>query len=181
MSLNIGKMFHIVHVSEELRALDAWYDDVFAPRRGIMDNNYLPIEMREGSLLAIGDTVIETMAPSPEPGAAALPVGKFFARFGRHLHSLAWYTDDVGAWWEHLVDRGIRVIHHAPTERPDERDIYTHPKDTLTQLEFFQPPADTGGPPDPRFDATWPEQWAASANPLGVERLAYATVVSRDM
>ena len=180
MSLNIGKMFHIVHVAEALRPLDAWYDDVFVPRRGIMDDNYLALEMREGSLLAIGDTVIETMAPSRDPGSEVLPVGKFFARFGRHLHSLAWYTDDVGAVWEHLVDQGIRVIHHAPTDRPAEGDIYTHPKDTLTQLEFFQPPAATGGPPDPRFDPTWPEQWSASANPLGVQRLAYSTVVSRD-
>jgi catechol 2,3-dioxygenase-like lactoylglutathione lyase family enzyme len=181
MSVNIGKMFHIVHISEVLGPLDTWYDDVFAPRRGIMDNDYLALEMRDGSLLAIGDTVIETMAPSPLSGSEVLPVGKFFARFGRHLHSLAWYTDDVGAVWERLVDQGIRVIHHGPTERPDEGDIYTHPKDTITQLEFFQPPAATGGPPDPRFDPTWPEQWAASANPLGVDRLAYATVVSHDM
>ncbi|HEX3566754.1 MAG TPA: VOC family protein [Acidimicrobiales bacterium] len=181
MSLNIGKMFHIVHVSEALRPLDAWYDDVFAPRRGIMDNNYLAHEMREGSLLAIGDTVIETMAPARGPGSEMLPVGKFFARFGRHLHSLAWYTDDVGAIWDHLVDQGIRVIHQGPDDRPVEGDIYAHPKDMLTQLEFFQPPAETGGPPDPRFDPTWPEQWAASPNPLGVQRLAYATVVAHDM
>lgn len=181
MSLHIGKLFHIVHVSEVLRPLDAWYDDVFVPRRGMMDNNYLAHEMREGSLLAIGDTVIETMAPARGPGSEMLPVGKFFARFGRHLHSLAWYTDDVGAVWERLVERGIRVIHYGPDDRPVEGDIYTHPKDTLTQLEFFQPPAATGGPPDPRFDATWPQQWAASANPLGVQRLAYATVVAHDM
>lgn len=181
MSLNIGKMFHIVHVSEALRPLDAWYDDVFVPRRGMMDNNYSAREMREGSLLAIGDTMIETMASAPQPGSEMLPVGKFFARFGRHLHSLAWYTGDVGAVWERLVDQGIRVIHYQPTDRPVEGDIYTHPKDTLTQLEFFQPPAVTGGPPDVRFDPTWPEQWAASVNPLGVQRLAYATVVARDM
>jgi catechol 2,3-dioxygenase-like lactoylglutathione lyase family enzyme len=181
MSLNIGKMFHIVHVSEALRPLDSWYDDVFVPRRGIMDNNYSAHEMRDGSLLAIGDTTIETMAPAQGPGSDMMPVGKFFARFGRHLHSLAWYTDDVGAVWEHLVDQGIRVIHHGPNDRPDEGDIYTHPKDTLTQLEFFQPPAATGRIPDPRFDPTWPEQWAASTNPLGVQRLAYATVVGHDM
>ncbi|HXA34587.1 MAG TPA: VOC family protein [Acidimicrobiales bacterium] len=180
MSLNIGKMFHIVHVSETLRPLDAWYDDVFVPRRGMMDDNYSALEMREGSLLVIGDTMIETMASAPEPGAEMLPVGKFFARFGRHLHSLAWYTDDVGAMWDRLVEHGIRVIHHQSTDRPVEGDIYTHPKDTLTQLEFFQPPETTGGPPDVRFDPTWPEQWAASVNPLGVQRLAYATVVARD-
>jgi hypothetical protein len=181
MALNIGKMFHIVHISEVLGPLDAWYDDVLVPRRGIMDNGYSPRDMRDASLIAIGDTVIETMAPSKLSGSEVLPVGKFFDRFGSHLHSLAWYTDDVGAVWERLVDEGIRVIHHGPAERPDEGDIYTHPKDTLTVLEFFEPPALTGGPPDPRFDPTWPEQWAGSPNPLGIERLAYATVVGHDM
>ena len=48
MTLNIGKMFHIVHISEVLGPLDAWYDDVFAPKRGIMDNNYLPARCGTG-------------------------------------------------------------------------------------------------------------------------------------
>ena len=140
MSLSIGKLFHVVHVSESLAPLDRWYDEVFFPIRGIMDANFSPRDLRDGSLLGIGDSIIETMAPAEVPGGDAQPVGRFFARFGRHLHSLAWYTDDVAAVWDRLVEHGIRVVYPmAPDERPDWGDIYTHPKDTCTQLEFFQP------------------------------------------
>jgi hypothetical protein len=188
MSLSIGKMFHVVHVAEALTPLDDWYDGVFDPRRGIMDHTYLPHEKRDGSLIGIADTIIETMAPSDEPGAELLPVGKFFAKFGRHLHSIAWYTEDVGAIWDRLTEHGVRIVSYAPGGgRPEVGDIYTHPRDTLTQLEFFQPPVVDGrtSPPgpirDPRFSPGWPEEWAASANPLGIERLSTITVVTGDL
>jgi hypothetical protein len=152
-----------------------------------MDHSYLPHEKRDGSLIAFGDTIIETMAPSDEPGAETMPVGKFFARFGRHLHSIAWYTEDVGAIWDRLSDRGVRIVSYAPGGgRPEVGDIYTHPRDTVTQLEFFQPPEVDGRPSppgpilDPRFSPDWPKEWAATANPLGIERLASITVVSAD-
>jgi hypothetical protein len=32
--VGIGDIFHIIHVSETLEPLDAFYDDVFGPRRG---------------------------------------------------------------------------------------------------------------------------------------------------
>jgi hypothetical protein len=185
MALSIGKMFHVVHVAESLGPLDSWYDEVFAPVRGIMDGNYLPHEKRDGSLIALGDSIIETMAPADEPGAETLPVGKFFARFGRHLHSIAWYTSDVGAIWDRLHEHGVRIVTYAPGGgRPEFGDIYTHPRDTLTQLEFFEPPPSeddahpAGRPNDPRFDAGWPAVWAASPNPLGVARVASITVVT---
>ncbi|HMD45691.1 MAG TPA: hypothetical protein VKG43_06005 [Acidimicrobiales bacterium] len=182
-------MFHVIHLSEDLTPLDAWYDRVFAPRRGVMDTSYSDREMRWGSLLVIGDAVIEDMAPGTEEGAAAMPIGRFFTKFGRHWHSLAWYTDDVGAIWDRLVDHGIRVITPGPDPgaRPEEGDIYTHPKDTGTQLEFYQPDRAHGGPqgsgvfPDPRFMPGWEEVWAATPNPLGIERLAYVTVLCGDL
>ena len=148
MSLDIGKLFHVVHASEELGPLDAWYDRVFAPRRGIMDADFLARDLRDGSLVAIGDAIVETMAPAARPGAAASPIGRFVGRFGRHLHSLAWYTEDVGAIWERLTGHGIRVVATFAPEggRPPEGDIYAHPKDAITQLEFFQPPRSGGGP-----------------------------------
>jgi len=189
MSLDIGKLFHVVHASEELGPLDAWYDRVFAPRRGIMDGDFLARDLRDGSLVAIGDAIVETMAPAARPGAAASPIGRFVGRFGRHLHSLAWYTEDVGAIWERLTGHGIRVVATFAPEggRPPEGDIYAHPKDAITQLEFFQPPRSGGGPtapgpiPDPRFAPGWPAEWESRENPLGVEALAYTTVVTDDL
>lgn len=187
--MSIGKLFHVTHVAEDLVALDRWYDRVLAPWRGMMEHHHLPHGEREGSLLVIGDGVIETVAPGPGPGSAAAPLGRFLEKFGRHWHSLAWYCDDVGAAWERLTSQGIRTVTRSgpATTRPVEGDLYTHPKDTSAQLELYQPPAADGGPsgpgsfPDPRFEPGWARRWAARSNPLGIDRLAYVTVVVADL
>jgi len=57
----IGDIFHIIHVSETLEPLDAFYDDVFGPRRGIMDGSYSALETRDASLVAIGNCITEPM------------------------------------------------------------------------------------------------------------------------
>lgn len=152
-SFTIGRLFHIIHISEELAPLDAWYDDVFSPVRGIMDGGYSEIEKRDASLIVIGDAIIEPMAVSKVEGAEELPVGRFTARFGRHWHSLAWYVDDVGPLWESMQAQNIRVVTDGgvplPT-RPTGGSLFTHPRDTHTQLEFFPHVI----PTDPRFSPT---------------------------
>ena len=187
-AVSVGRLFHVIHVSEALGPLDAWYDRVFAPHHGMMDRHYLPREERMGSLLVIADAVIETAAPADRPAARTAPIGRFFARFGRHWHSLAWYCDDVAEMWDRLTDAGIRVFlpGRVADRRPVDGDIYTHPRDTFTQLEFYQPSTSGGtyGPgysADPRFEPGWPLRWAAAPNPLGIESLAYATVVVPDL
>ena len=101
-----------------------------------MDGEYGERERRMGSLLVIGDAVIEAMSPSAEPEAAAMPIGRFQARFGRHWHSVAWFCDDARQEWD--LNAGLRHPcppaggAHGPTA--EEGDIYTHPKDTITQL-----------------------------------------------
>ena len=187
--MSVGKLFHVAHVTEDLAPLDAWYDRVFAPVRGIMNGQYSARERRMASIFVIGDAVIEAMSPSAEPEAASMPIGRFFAKFGRHWHSVAWYCDDVRGIWDQLVEYGIRVT--QPGGRtdppPEEGDIYTHPRDTCTQLEFYQPHRASGGPAapgpfdDPRFKPGWTEVWQASPNPLGVERMAYVTVLTPDL
>lgn len=188
--MSVGKLFHVLHAAEELDPLDAFYDRLFSPWHGMMERHHSPREQRWGSLLVIADAVVETAAPSADPGAASAPIGRFVAKFGPHLHSLAWYCDDVGEVAERLLSAGVRVLLAGgmPADGPPaEGDVYTHPKDTGTQLEFYQPPASVGGPqgsgpfPDPRFLDGWAERWASMANPLGVERLAYVTVVVGDL
>jgi hypothetical protein len=154
-----------------------------------MDGNYAEPIRRMASLLVIGDTVIEAMSPSAGPEAVTMPIGRFQARFGRHWHSVAWFCDDVGAEWDRISANGIRVLgpRGIPGDRPDEGDFYTHPKDTLTQLEFFQPSVAHGGPTgpgsfkDPRFEPGWTARWQASPNPLGITRMAYVSVVGPDL
>ena len=185
----IGKLFHIGHVTDEIGPLDDWYDELFVPWHGMLDRHHSARERRWGSLLVIGDGVIETMSPSLGPEGKDGPVGRFLARFGRHWHSLAWYTDDVGTIWDRLVGHGIRLVGAggAPGRRPKDGAVYTHPKDTLTQLEFYQPPVEHGGPTgsgafdDPRFDPAWTSRWRAGMNPLSIERVAFATIVGPDL
>ena len=62
--MTTGKLFHIIHMTGDLPALEAWYDDVFAVRRGFLDHNYMPGEKRDASLVVLGDSVIEPLAPA---------------------------------------------------------------------------------------------------------------------
>jgi hypothetical protein len=112
------------------------------------------------------------------------------AKFGSRWHSIAWFCDDVAEAADRLRSAGVRVFGpggEPSTEGPAEGDVYTHPKDTATQLELYQPPASHGGPqgsgpfPDPRFDADWPARWSSRANPAGIERLSWMTVVVGDL
>ena len=186
--VGITDLFHIIHVSETLEPLDAFYDDVFGPRRGIMDGNYSAMEKRDASLVAIGNCIIEPMAPSKNvEGWDVMPVGRFWKKFGSHWHSLAWYCTETGAIWDQLVPRGVRMVTDGgnpldgrPTgERSatSNGSLFTHPKDTGTQLEFYPHVM----PSDPRFAPGWDGEWWAANHPLGLRRLAYATLVVRDM
>jgi hypothetical protein len=60
--MTIGKLFHVAHITEDLAPLDAWYDRVFAPVRGVMDGHYAARVQRLGSLLVIGDAIVEAIA-----------------------------------------------------------------------------------------------------------------------
>jgi len=189
MSFNIGELFHVIHMSDALKPLDAWYDDVFFPRRGMMDENYSPAGKRDASLLVIADSIIETMAPAPEEGADAMPSGRFLGRFGRHWHSIAWYVDDVGAVWDAFTAAEMRTVTDVapPGVRPTEHALYTHPKDSLVQLEFFQlPPNDRTGRngtilPDSRMFPGWNSEWWATNHPLGLIGLETITVLTGRM
>ena len=188
--MTVGRLFHVLHAARDLDPLDALYDRLFAPWHGMMEQRHSPRERRRGSLLVIADGVVETAAPSDDPGAESAPIGRFVSKFGPHWHSIAWYCDDVAEVADRLRSVGVRLFEPGgvpSTEGPAEGDVYTHPKDTATQLEFYQPPASVGGPqgsgpfPDPRFDGDWPGRWAAGANPLGVERVACVTVVVAEL
>jgi catechol 2,3-dioxygenase-like lactoylglutathione lyase family enzyme len=194
MSLGIDEIYHIIHLTDTLPPLDSWYDEVFSPRRGMMDNHYSPNEQRCASLLTIGDCVIEALAPARDvEGWDAMPIGRYYKKFGPHWHSLAWYVEDVGVVWDHLRSQGIRVLRGGGPGAADERPkdfvpIFTHPKDTITQLQFMQRrtlrnPDDyhRPGDADPRFLPGWSSNWWASNHGLTLERLAYVTILTSDM
>lgn len=177
----IGKLFHIIHITDDLAGLDAWYDEVFAPQRGFLDNHYLDSEKRDASLIVIGDAVVEPLAPAFRiEGWDISPIGKFYRRFGKHWHSIAWYSDDTGAIWDGLKQAGVRVYVNGgfvASERPTDEAIMTHPKDTIAQLEFMKRPAGF----DTRFNDGFDPRWWAENHPLTLEYLGSTSVVTRDL
>jgi catechol 2,3-dioxygenase-like lactoylglutathione lyase family enzyme len=183
--MTIGKLFHVIHLTGDLPALEAWYDDVFSVRRGFMDHHYMEGEKRDASLVVLGDAVIEPLAPAFRvEGWDAMPLGRFYNRFGPHWHSIAWYTDDAGEVWQHCTDNGVRVFVEGgvrTSERPaPTAAIMTHPKDTIAQLEFFNPYGGMMEEMDPRLKPDWDPTWWADNHPLGLIGLAYTTVLTRD-
>lgn len=189
----IEELYHVIHLTEDRAPLDIWYDDVFLPRRGFMDANYYDGEQRDASLVTIADAVVEVLAPARfADGWDAMPIGRFFTRFGRHWHSIAWYVEDVGEAWEHLRSHGLRVIFPGGAGGNDVRPtgttpIFTHPKETVTQLQFMwrRPVAGveqfaSRSDIDPRYLPGWTSGWWAENHPLGIKRLAYLSIVTAD-
>lgn len=180
----IGRLFHLIHMTDDSAALQAWYADVFDARE-FMPHNYSPFEKRDAALLVIGDSVVEPLAPAfREPGWDTMPLGRFYQRFGRHWHSIAWYTDDAGELWQRCADAGVRVLVGGGV-RAEERPaadaiIMTHPKDTVTQLQFVGP-STTLSAMDPRQQPNWDDAWWVANHPLGTPGIAYTTVLTRDL
>lgn len=183
----IGKLFHIIHMTGDLPALEAWYDDVFAVRRGFMDHNYMEGEKRDASLILLGDAVLEPLAPAFRvAGWDEMPVGRFHKRFGAHWHSVAWYTDDPGELWQRCTDNGIRVLVEGgriADRAPDPSSaIMTHPKDTIAQLEFFNPEGSSIRTLDPRLNGSgFDSGWWVENHPVRTPGLAYTTILARDL
>lgn len=180
---SIGKLAQLIHVTAELGAADSMYRDVFGGE--CYYEGYSPFEKRDASILAIGDFVIEPMAPADEEGADQMPVGRFFGRFGAHLHSIALNVKGVPELYRHLREHDIRVVGPGgsdPTQMPDEgaKSIYTHPKDSHCLLEFvdFGPELMPGCP---RLDADWnPAKWRDD-HPLHLDGPSHITVLVRDL
>jgi hypothetical protein len=184
MSFRIGKNFHIIHMSDDLRALDAWYYDIFSVQR-FMPDTYLPAEMRDASLVLIGDLCVEPLAPAFRvEGWDTKPLGRFYRRHGRRFHSLAWYVDDgMDALYSHLRAAGVRcyTIGGVPVDGDEApRALFTSPRDTCTQLEFV-PVEMASQLRDPRFRPGWSPSWWADRHPLHVQKLSHVTVTTRDI
>jgi len=186
--MSIGKLFHIIHMTGDLPALEAWYDDVFSVGRGFLDHNYMEGERRDASLVLLGDSVIEPIAPAFRiEDWDQFPLGRFYNRFGQHWHSVAWYTDDAGEMWQRCTDNNIRVYVEGGVltqDRPDPRSaIMTHPKDTITQLEFMNPSGSPLEEWDPRLNPAkeFDPEWWIKNHPVKTPGLAYTTILTKDL
>src|SRR5579862_7713837 len=76
MTFRIGKNFHIIHMTDDVRELNLWYYDVFAVRQ-FMPEGYMAAEKRDASLVLIGELCVEPLAPAFRvPGWEDLPLGR---------------------------------------------------------------------------------------------------------
>jgi Glyoxalase/Bleomycin resistance protein/Dioxygenase superfamily len=188
MPFKIGKNFHIIHMTSDLRELDRWYYDIFSVRR-FMPESYMPAEKRDASLVLLGDLCIEPLAPAfAVVGWERMPLGRFFQKHGDRFHSLAWYVDeDMGDLFEKLRAAGIECRGTAGVLLTDsylDGPVFTHPRDTITQLEFIAAPNTPGGPAmlrDPRFTAEWSASWWADYHPLQIQKVSHVTVSTFDL
>jgi len=182
----IGQMIHSVHMTDDVPTLNRFYEDVFGGLlyMGVDEPNYLPVEDRWAGLIQISDLCIETMAPGV-PVDASKPVGKFFAKFGQHLHSVGYRVDDLNGLGNHMIAEGVYIGKPGGgrAERMDELGPYPY---------FYPSPRDTAGlmvelcatdmPDDPRLLETWSSHrkiW--ESHPLTIRRLAYITLGVKDV
>jgi hypothetical protein len=181
----LGTMIHSVHMTDDVAQLNRFYEEVFGGLlfMGVDEPNYLPVEDRYAGLVLISDLCIETMAPKM-PADPVKPVGKFYTKFGRHLHSVGYKVDDLVGLGNDLIAKGVYI--GAPgggqINQMDTETIY-----------FYPNPRDTYGlmvelcamemPNDPRLFANWTshvKQWEL-IHPLGIKRLGWVTLGVRDL
>ena len=181
----IGLGIHTVHVAEEVEPVARFLEDVLGAVvfMGVDEPNYLEPEDRWACVAVVSDWAIEIMAPN-KPVDATKPVGRFFSKFGSHLHSIGYEVDDIVGLGNALISRGIYI--GAPgggqLEKMPDDATYCFPSPAQTaglmvQLTAFSIPG------DPRVLDTWSsqvKQWA-NIHPMGITRLAYQTVGVRDL
>ncbi|MSQ35524.1 MAG: hypothetical protein EXR63_00040 [Dehalococcoidia bacterium] len=182
----IGALFHVVHVAPSLGQLIPWYRELFGAQC-FMEPSYSETEQREASLELIGDDyVIEPMTPPHTPGGDQTNIGRFLGRYGSHLHSIAWYAQDIGGLYERLTAQGVRVnggggvpLTAAPTGQ--FAAIYAHPRDAHCQLEFLSVGDEGYMRTDPRHAPGFSARYWREEQPLGIQRTSHITIVVRDL
>jgi len=173
----VGRLYHFTLVVDDLDAADRWYSTVFGARR-IYRGRHAGA-MRNASMLVIGDAVIELIEVDRSHEAAETPLGRFHARFGQRMHSIAMFVDSLGDAGETLHAAGVRMTdtlgRPISDVRPD-RTIWTHPRDTIVMFEFaVVPPFHF----DPRLHPSWSDAYWRSG-PLGILAISHATVLVAD-
>jgi catechol 2,3-dioxygenase-like lactoylglutathione lyase family enzyme len=187
----IGRLFHIIHMTDDLPGTQAWYDDVFSPYL-MMESSYAESLRRDASLILVGDCVIEPMAPTfTDEDWAAYPIGRFYSRYGNHWHSLAFYSDDLLEEWTNARANGVRVVGNfgqsvafieTPEQLAENTVVNLHPKDAFTQIELAGGDTATALK-DPRLvgGSSYDPEWWIKNHPLKTPGLAYTTVTVPDL
>jgi catechol 2,3-dioxygenase-like lactoylglutathione lyase family enzyme len=189
----VREFFHVMTIVPDYDEAMAFLNALFAPRE-ITGKHWSNLDKRWASVDLVGtDFVWEPIEVSTDPEHAGVPLAKFRDRFGYHLHSLSWYADrdDLPAVVAQLQAAGVRVVGPDGSPVGGEGElphvVFTHPKDTMGQVELMSLPADPGSQwrqADARFSGDWGDRsptWWRDVHPLGIERLSHFTVATRDV
>ncbi|WP_409332881.1 VOC family protein [Trujillonella humicola] len=180
----LGQMVHVVHMADDAQKLREFYERVFGGfvYMGVDEPNYLPVEDRYATLLMVSDLCIETMAPAM-PVDTSLPVGKFFDKFGTHLHSVGYKVDDLPGLVGRLIGKGIYIGRpgggRVETAGPGLGYCFPSPRDTYGLMVEL---TEHDMPGDPRDLETWSSlQRMWLTHPLTIERFSYVTLGVKDL
>jgi catechol 2,3-dioxygenase-like lactoylglutathione lyase family enzyme len=116
-----------------------------------------------------------------------MPLGRFYNRLGSRYHSLAWYVDEGFAdLYTDLKAAGVRCYGTGGVTQDGaapQGAVFTHPRDTYTQLEFVPAPdpSTPRGRRDPRFKPGWSPAWWAEYHPLRLQRFSHTTIATNDV
>jgi hypothetical protein len=186
-----GLMYHVIHLSEDVHAINDWYERVFDADvwMGRVDPHWSEIEDRYAALLNVSDLCIEPMAPK-QPPDDRYPVARFFLRNGSRFHSASCMVDDIEGFASYLLDHDVYIglpgggrMEEVP---PDV--YYFYPSPRSVGGFFVQITRNTDGAyspnvaNDPRLQDDWDvraRRW--SEHPLGIQRLGYATMAVSDV
>jgi catechol 2,3-dioxygenase-like lactoylglutathione lyase family enzyme len=172
----IGKLFHLAHLVEDLEATDRLYDDVFACER--IYHDYEHPARRTASLNIVADQCFEPMWLSDDPSDAGRTLQRFESRYGKRLHSIAWYVEDITTFTRHMLDCGIRLtgLTGKPVTDATVEVFWTDAADTGVLLEFCEARYVDDPRLAPDYDkARWLE------HPLGLTHTSHVTVLVDDL
>lgn len=185
MTFELNGLGQIIHVTGDLAGARALYGGVLGGESYY--EGYSPYEKRDASIYAIADFTIEPMAPSDEPGALDLPVGRFLQRFGPRFQSVAVCVSGVMDLAEHLQANGVRVVGPGGMALADmpatgAQAIYSHPRQSHFLIEFVDFDGEGGlMPGNPRRNGEWdPGRWRRE-HPLGIVGLSHVTALVHDI
>jgi hypothetical protein len=181
----IGLMIHAIHMTDDVARLNKFYADVFGGQIyvGEEEPSYLPAEDRWASLIQVSDLCIEAMAPNL-PVDASMPVGRFYAKFGHHLHSVGYQVDDLTGLGDSLIAGGIHIGRpgggHLTRMDPGLRYIFPSPRDMFGLMAEM---CSTALHDDPRAEDDWSSRAARweQNHPLTIRRLAYVMLGVKDL
>jgi catechol 2,3-dioxygenase-like lactoylglutathione lyase family enzyme len=178
-------MIHVIHMTDDAARLTEFYKATFGavtfPLMG--EPHYAETEDRWAALLLVRDLAIEAMAPN-RPVDPTKPVGRFYTKYGRHLHSVGFRVDDLVGLGNELIKKGV-YIGKPGGGRLDEVEPGT--------LYFYPSPRDTCGlmvelcgvdiPTDPRDADDWSSRltWWERDHPLGVKTSGFTTFGVTDL